>query len=107
MISSSSVHVRGRHIALQDPPPRPLRLQSLIGRDFPVELAEMAVGPADKGHSPFPSSERAIYGFALYLGSYLLLGIHHFNTCINFDRYNIILQIMMVSLASSPWGTSL
>ena len=34
----------------------------------------MAVGPAEKGHSPFPSSERATYGFALYLGSSAFLG---------------------------------
>ena len=29
---------------------------------------------ADKGHSPFPSSERAVSGFALWLASFLLLG---------------------------------
>ena len=59
------------HVVPHDPLPRP---SQLIGRSFPLERDEMAVAPADKGHSPFPSSERAIYGFALYLGSYLLLG---------------------------------
>ena len=29
---------------------------------------------ADKGHSPFPSSERAVCGFALWLVSFLALG---------------------------------
>ena len=31
----------------------------------------MSVTPADKGHSPFPSPERAFYGFAGYLSSYI------------------------------------
>ena len=31
----------------------------------------MSVAPADKGHSPFPSPERAFYGFAGYLSSYI------------------------------------
>ncbi|CAI8012620.1 Phosphatidylinositol N-acetylglucosaminyltransferase subunit P [Geodia barretti] len=30
---------------------------------------------ADKGHSPFPSSERAVCGFALWLVSFLALGV--------------------------------
>jgi phosphatidylinositol glycan class P protein len=30
---------------------------------------------ADKGHSPFPSSERAVFGFALWLASFLVLGL--------------------------------
>ena len=29
---------------------------------------------ADKGHSPFPSSKRAVCGFALWLASFLALG---------------------------------
>ena len=32
-----------------------------------VSRTEMAVAPADKGHSPFSSSEKAIYRFAMYL----------------------------------------
>lgn len=32
------------------------------------------MGPAEKGHSPFPSSERAIYGFSIYLGAHVFLG---------------------------------
>ena len=41
---------------------------------FLIEKFVSLMGPADKGHSPFPSSERAVYGFALWLGSFLLLG---------------------------------
>ena len=40
----------------------------------PVPDLIMALGPADKGHSPFPSPERAFYGFACYLSSYLVAG---------------------------------
>ncbi len=34
----------------------------------------MSLGPAEKGHSPFPSSERAVYGFSQHLASYLCIG---------------------------------
>ena len=32
------------------------------------------MGPVEKGHSPFPSTERAIYGFSVYLGAHIFLG---------------------------------